>query len=180
MKDSLIQIHYSYDEIWFLHSIYIAIIIVLIIFIIHLYHKNKKKSDIEQIRNSIHYKLKEIEDEVNSDDLFVRKTVNIIEGHISDPDFDIKSLAGELCMSRSTFTRKIKSISGKTPHNLIKEIKMQYAARLLSKTDITVSDLILKLGYNDHKHFTNSFREFFGITPSEYQKKNRKENNCSC
>lgn len=104
------------------------------------------------------------------DEQLIEKGLKFVEENLSNPDLDVAVLADTLNMSRSTLSRKIKAITGQTPTGFIKEIKMQHACRMLKNKMTTVSEVIYALGYNDHKHFTTSFKETFGITPSEYQK----------
>jgi signal transduction histidine kinase/DNA-binding response OmpR family regulator/ligand-binding sensor domain-containing protein len=107
------------------------------------------------------------------DERLIEKALKFVEDNLSDPNLDVAVLADNLNMSRSTLSRKIKAITGQTPLDFIKDIKMQHARRMLENKMTTVSEVITALGYNDHKHFTTSFKETFGITPSEYQKKIR-------
>ena len=74
-------------------------------------------------------------------------------------------------MSRSTLTRKLKSISGDTPLDFIRHIKMKHACRMLKDKQMNVSEVAAALGYYNRKYFTNCFKEEFGMTPSEYQKR---------
>lgn len=72
-------------------------------------------------------------------------------------------------MSRSTLTRKLKAITGKTPLDFIRHLKMEKACQLLNDRNKTISEVALMLGYYDRKYFTICFKEEFGITPSEYR-----------
>lgn len=105
------------------------------------------------------------------DEQLIEKALKIVEENISDPKLDVVTLADHLHVSRSTLSRKIKAITGQTPLDFIKDIKMKYACRMLENKTVTVAEVVIALGYSDHKHFTTSFKEVFGITPSEYQKK---------
>jgi len=104
------------------------------------------------------------------DQQLIVKAVKVIEENLSDTTLDVAGLADKLNMSRSTFSRKIKTITGQTPLDFIKQIKMQHARQMLENKTSTVAEVIVALGYNDHKHFTSSFKKAFGITPGEYQK----------
>ena len=110
------------------------------------------------------------------DKLLLDKAIKIVESHLAEPDFDVTALAEAMNMSRSTFTRKIKSITGKTPLDFIRDIKMQYARQMLESKTATVADVIIALGYSDHKNFTNTFKKTYGMTPSEYQRKSFGQN----
>lgn len=105
------------------------------------------------------------------DQQFIKKALDIVEKNLSNANLDVSILADSLNMSRSTFTRKIKAITGKTPLDFIKDIKMLHARQMLENKTATVADVILALGYSDHKNFTNTFKKTFGVTPSDYLKR---------
>ena len=67
-------------------------------------------------------------------------------------------------MSRSTLARKIKGITGKTPLDFIKDIKMKHACQMLKNKRMSIAEVVVALGYNDHKYFAASFREVYGMT----------------
>ena len=105
----------------------------------------------------------------------ISKATTIVEDHLSDTDFDVQILADCLNMSRSTLARKIRAITGITPSDFIKGIKMKNAAEMLSNPNVTISEVVNAVGYTNRKHFSMAFRNMFGISPSEYQKKNKSE-----
>ena len=104
------------------------------------------------------------------DELLRQKVLKAVEENLSEPDFDVAALAREVGMSRSSLTRKLKAITGLTPLEYIRKVKMQHACRLLDDPEKTVGEVALALGYFNRKYFTACFKEEFGQTPSEYQK----------
>ena len=104
------------------------------------------------------------------DKLLLEKAVAAVEGHLADGDFDVQRLAEAMNMSRSTLTRKLKTITGDTPLEFIRHIKMKHARRLLSDKRRNVSEVAVELGYQNRKYFTACFKDEFGMTPSEFQK----------
>lgn len=110
--------------------------------------------------------------EVSSlDEQLIEQALKIVEENLGDPNFDISKLAGKLNMTRITLSRKIKGITGHSPLEFIRDIKMKYACQMLENPNMSVSEVIIAIGYRDHGHFTTTFKDMFGITPSEYQKK---------
>jgi len=104
---------------------------------------------------------------------FLQKCIDIVELHLDDPDFSIKTLANELGMSHSNVYRKIKSISGQSANGFIRFIRLRKAAEIFLKTDSTVYETAYKIGLNDLKYFREQFSKLFGLNPSDYIKKYR-------
>ena len=104
------------------------------------------------------------------DKLFLEKAVIAVEDNLSQPDFDVNALANAMNMSRSTLTRKLKTITNRTPLDFIRNIKMKHARHLLEDKTKNVTEVAATLGYFNRKYFTACFKGEFGMTPSEYQK----------
>lgn len=102
---------------------------------------------------------------------FLQSTIQQIEIHIERSDFDLDELSSALNMSKSTLHRKIKSITGLTPLDFIRNIKMKKACMMLLDGRLTISEVAYALGFNDPKYFSKCFKNEFGATPSEYQQK---------
>lgn len=109
-------------------------------------------------------------DFVELDKALLHKATKVVEENLSEPDFDVNMLSEAMCMSRSTFTRKIKAITGRVPLDFIRDIKMKHAKRMLEDPDRNVTEIATNLGYLNRKYFTSCFKEEFGITPTEYRK----------
>lgn len=106
---------------------------------------------------------------VQLDELLLQKILKTVEDNMSEPDFDVSVLAEKVGMSRSSLQRKLKSITGLTPLEYIKKVKMKHARLLLEDRSRTVAEVAFSLGYLNRKHFSNCFKEEYGITPGEYQ-----------
>lgn len=111
----------------------------------------------------------------NLDKMLLDNILKAVEDNLSEPDFDVQHLAEKVNMSRSTLTRKLKAITGLTPLEYIRRVKMQHACRMLKDSHTTVNEVALALGYYNRKYFTACFKEEYGLTPSEYQKKQEQE-----
>lgn len=104
------------------------------------------------------------------DKLFLEKAVKAVEDNLTHPNFDVNALASAMNMSRSTLTRKLKTITNRTPLDFIRNIKMKHARHMLEDKNKNVTEVAATLGYFNRKYFTACFKEEFGMTPSEYQK----------
>ena len=75
-------------------------------------------------------------------------------------------------MAKSTFFRKLKSLTGLTYVSFIRNIRMKAACRIMEeKKNIRISELAYAVGYNDPRYFSNSFKKEFGMQPSEYMER---------
>lgn len=85
------------------------------------------------------------------------------------PDFSIKALADELGMSVSNFSHYFKSRNGTNLSDYINGLRITEAKRLLSSTDLRITDIVPRLGYSHMSSFTKTFKKATGQTPSEYK-----------
>jgi len=74
-----------------------------------------------------------------------------------------------LAISRPLLFTKIKALTGQTPNNFIKNIKMKRAAQLLSGQKLNISEVAYKIGYKDVKYFRKCFKDHFEMTPTEFK-----------
>lgn len=97
----------------------------------------------------------------------IDKAISIVQNNIDNYQFDVDMFASEMAMSRSTLTRKLKAVTGDTPLEFIKSIKMKHAYQLLQSHTMSVIEVVEAIGYNDRNNFTNSFKDMFGISPGK-------------
>ncbi len=102
---------------------------------------------------------------------FLQQAMQVVETHILESDFTVKTLADKLGMSHSNLYRKIKSISGKSANEFIRYIRLRNVARTLIDTNANINEAAYTAGFNDIKHFRQQFSKLFGCTPSEYRKR---------
>lgn len=108
---------------------------------------------------------------IHSDELFIRELTEKINKNLSKENFSIDFLALKMNMSRRTLYRRMAAITDITLGNFIRNIRIQKAAQLLKQHEITITEIAYEVGYKNPKHFSKSFKEFYGLCPSEYQKK---------
>lgn len=112
-------------------------------------------------------------DQPSLDEHFLKNTIETIEQHLTETDFDVVALAGHLNMSRSTLYRKIKVLVGLSPNEFIKNIRLKHACQMMMKDkSVPVSEVAFSTGFSDPRYFATCFKAEFGLTPSEYQKGN--------
>ncbi|MCD8235711.1 MAG: response regulator [Prevotellaceae bacterium] len=130
----------------------------------------RKEKIIREMRNKIFDGLGEL-DITDLDEEFMRKSINCVNKHLSDPDFDQQVFADETGTSRSTLYKKLKALTGMNTSGFIRNVRMKAARDIaLTNPNIRISDLAYSVGYNDPKYFSQCFKKEFGMIPSEYIK----------
>jgi DNA-binding response OmpR family regulator/nitrogen-specific signal transduction histidine kinase len=104
----------------------------------------------------------------SEDEKLVQQALQLVEKNMSNADYSVEDLSRELFMSRVGLYRKILALTGKTPIEFIKSIRMERATQLLQKTKMTVSEIAYEVGFNDPKYFSKAFKKEFGVLPSAY------------
>ncbi len=112
-------------------------------------------------------------DIVPMDEKFLEKVHILVEKNIANVNYTVEELSNDLGISRTLFYKKILSLTGKPPLEFIRTIRMKRAAQLLEKSQLNVSEVAFRVGYNDPKYFRKHFRNEFGILPSRYAEKVR-------
>ena len=98
---------------------------------------------------------------------FVEKFRTIIQGNLGNSDLNVETISHEMGISRAQLYRKIKSITGISPNDIIREARLKRADRLLETTDKSVSEIAYEVGFSSPSYFTKCYREFFGRTPNK-------------
>jgi signal transduction histidine kinase/ligand-binding sensor domain-containing protein/DNA-binding response OmpR family regulator len=109
------------------------------------------------------------------DEKFIQKAIKCVEDHVSDPDFSVEELSRELGISRAHFYKKVMALTGKSPLEFIRVIRLQQAAQLLKKSQLTVAEVAYKVGFNNPKYFARYFKEEYKVLPSAYAAASKKE-----
>ena len=113
------------------------------------------------------------EDETEKENAeFVEKLNQIILDNLSNSDFNIDELAKRFYMSRSNFHKKVKRVTGKTPNDYIKIIRLNKSAELLATEKYQVVEVCYMVGFNTPSYFSKCFQDYFHILPNEYIKNN--------
>ncbi len=111
-----------------------------------------------------------------NDILFMEKAYKVIEENFENQSFDVDLFCSEMAMSRVKLYAKMKGVSGLTPKDFIQNVKLKKAADLLiNRPDLLITDITYKLGFSSPRYFSKSFKELFGIIPTEYREKNCKQ-----
>lgn len=110
-----------------------------------------------------------------NDRKFMDKVMEVIEKHLDNGDLLVEDIANEVNMSRSVFFKKLKTLTGLSPVEFLREIRMKRAAQLIETEEYSMSQIAYMVGLNDSHYFSKCFKQQYGITPTEY-KESRKQN----
>ncbi len=104
----------------------------------------------------------------SADEKFIQQALAVIEKNISNPDFSVEEMSRELFMSRVALYKKLLNLTGKTPIEFIRSIRLQRAAQLLQKKELTVAEVAYEVGFNNPKYFSKYFKLEYDVLPSVY------------
>lgn len=104
----------------------------------------------------------------SNDQVLIEKILKIINENISESDLNVEMLAMGVGMSRVHMHRKLKELTNMSARDFIKSIRLKQAAELITNQKLTVSEVAYALGFSNLSHFSNTFREFYGMSPKEY------------
>ena len=106
------------------------------------------------------------------DEEFVKKAVTYVENNIDNSDYSVTNLSEDIGLSRTQLYRKFESITGLTPNDFIRSIRLKRSAQLLKDSSYNISEISDIVGFNSIKYFNKYFKEQFGVTPTQYRSEN--------
>ena len=105
------------------------------------------------------------------DEKLINKAIRYVEDNLSRSDLSVEELSGELGMSRVHLYKKLLSITGKTPIEFIRILRLKRAAQMLRESQLSIAEVTYQTGFNNLNLFRKYFKAEFGMLPSEYQAK---------
>lgn len=112
----------------------------------------------------------------DEDRALLELSMKIVEENLENSDFNVQVLVKEIGMSQSAYYRKIKSITGQSVVEFIRDIRLKRAAQLLRESKMRVSEVAFTVGIEDMKYFRKVFRNIYKMSPSEYGKHHSMQN----
>ena len=110
------------------------------------------------------------------DTQFLTKLKEVVENHLSDPDFDVNVLAQELAVSRSSLYNKLKALSSMTPNELILNARLKRAVEMLkTNPQMQITEIAFQNGFSSLRYFRHCFKTHFNCTPQEYRDGKKEE-----
>ena len=145
-----------------------------------------KKNQVSQPKSDLARQIEEVtEEEVQQDmsdysmlDMMDQQLMKNIEQYVmqnmSRGQISLEEMAAAMGMGRVPFFHRVRNLTGKTPAELVRDLRLKHACILLKRTNINMSELSTNIGFLTAENFINIFREKFGMTPLEYRLKHRK------
>ena len=92
---------------------------------------------------------------------------DFVERNMTDSDLSVETIGAELGLSRVQLYRKVKALTGQSPVELLRRVRLQRGRQLLQSTDKTVSEVAYEVGFSAPSYFTKCFKDEYGISPSD-------------
>ena len=107
------------------------------------------------------------------DEQLLDRVMKVINRNIGNSDLSVDSIAEEVGISRVHLHRKMKELTGQTPHDFIRNIRLKQAAHLLATHNMNITEVMYACGFNNAASFSTIFKKFYGMSPREYMNENK-------
>ncbi|MFT3751608.1 MAG: response regulator [Paludibacter sp.] len=105
----------------------------------------------------------------SQEEVFMQQLIKLMNENIENFELNIDLLATELGLSRTVFFNKLKSLTGLSPVEFVREVRFERAAEYIRDTQLTVSEVSYRVGIEDPRYFSRCFKQKFGMTPLEFR-----------
>lgn len=109
----------------------------------------------------------------DQDEEIMKKVMFKIEQNIDNNNFSVEELGLSVGLNRTTFGNKIKGLTGYTPVEFIRDIRIKRAAQLIISSQLLIKEVTFMTGFSDMKYFLKTFKNKYGVTPMKYRKQNK-------
>lgn len=127
----------------------------------------------EKLEHAYRERLLRLEPENNAvetpEDTFLARLMSIMDKHMDNNELTVDMLVEEMGLGRTVFFNRLKGMTGMSPVEFIREIRIKRAAQLLEQGKYNVSEVTYMVGMNDSRYFSKCFKATYGVTPSEYK-----------
>ncbi len=109
------------------------------------------------------------------DEHLMKRVMKVINENMDNPELSVEIIADKVGISRVHFYRKMKDLTGQSPRDFVKYVRLKEAARMLSDKDYDITGVSIATGFKSLSAFSTSFKALYGLTPSEWMKQQEKE-----
>ena len=111
------------------------------------------------------------------DEKVVKDATDYVEANLSNAYITVDTMANHLGISRIHLGKKMLSLTGQTPSEFIRQIRLRHAEQLLRQSQMTVAEVAYQVGFDNPRNFSKYFSDMFGVMPSEYKESKTKYKN---
>ncbi|MDH6304672.1 signal transduction histidine kinase/ligand-binding sensor domain-containing protein/DNA-binding response OmpR family regulator [Parabacteroides sp. PF5-5] len=109
----------------------------------------------------------------SADEKLMERIMKVINNNLSNPELSVESIADQVGISRVHLHRKLKELTNQTTRDFIRNIRLKQAADLLAGKNLSISEVAEATGFTNLGHFSNAFKELYGVPPSTYMEEHR-------
>lgn len=106
----------------------------------------------------------------SKDEQLLKQVIETVEKGMTDPAFNIDDVASGIGLGRSTFFKKLKSLTGMAPVELVKDMRLKRAKQIIDSGEYTIAEVSYMVGFSSSGYFSTCFKEKYGQSPSQYLK----------
>ena len=125
----------------------------------------------DKIINDLSYVINIPDNIPDNDQAFLKHLKQVVEAHITNPEFTADKFSKLMNMSRMQLHRKLKALTGFSTSKFILSQRLKIAAKMLVNKEVNISEIAYQVGFSDPSYFNRCFKKQFGKTPSEFKKK---------
>lgn len=138
--------------------------------LVHIHNLLKSRQNLRELYSQKVYLELNNQEITSFEEKFLHTAMGIVEANISNEEFSTDELASLMYLSKSTFYRKLKAVTGISGAEFIRSARLKFAAKLLLSGNYSVAQVAEESGFKDIKYFRKCFQEQFGVNPSDYRK----------
>ena len=107
------------------------------------------------------------------DEKLLEKIMTCVRKNLTNSDLNIDMISEEVGISRVHLHRKMKELTGQTPHDFIRSIRLKKAAQLLAEKGMNVTEVMYACGFSNSASFSTIFRKYYGMSPRDYMREHQ-------
>lgn len=168
-------------ETWWAYCLYLAIAVGVAYGLWRLNRRIRYMLALQRHRKTlalteVEVKVEELEKADGRADDFLKKAVTLVEAHLADTEYSVEAFSSDMCMSRMSLYRKMQAVTGLSPNEFIRDIRLKNAASILRRhPGMTATQVAARVGFATPKYFSKCFKEKFGVSPAQYATTNNEE-----
>jgi DNA-binding response OmpR family regulator len=124
--------------------------------------KYERNDDLEEQVDDVRLK--------SPDEKLLDRVMECINKNLSNSDLSVDMIAEKAGISRVHLHRKMKELTGQTPHDFIRNIRLKKAAQLLTTQGMNVTEVMYACGFSNSASFSTVFKKYYGMSPRDYMR----------